>query len=93
MDFMVTIPDNADPKTVDSLESSIEAAGGTWTPAPPGAEGGADQAAEGMAPPGQTPGGAMPGMDPMAALAAGPGAGMSPGAAMSGVGARALRPR
>jgi hypothetical protein len=80
MDFLVTVPDNADPKTIDSLESSIEAAGGTWEPMPgpeemePGLEEGA--------------------LDPAASMAAGPGAGFpSPGAALSGAGARALRPR
>jgi len=90
MDFMVTIPDNADPKTVDSLEASIEAAGGTWTPTP-----GPEESVEATQEPGeQVPGGAPMGMDPMAAMAAGPaGPGMSPGAALSQVGARALRPR
>lgn len=92
MDFMVTIPDNADPKTVDSLESSIEAAGGTWQPmSDPMGEENAEPTQE---PGEQVPGGAAPGMDPLAAMAAGPaGPGMSPGAALSKVGARALRPR
>ena len=83
MQFMVDIPDNADPKVVDSLESSIEAAGGTWQPLGP-------QGPEENMEPTQEPGEMG---NPAAALAAGPGAGMSPGSALANVGARALRPR
>lgn len=60
----VTLPDDADPKTVDALEKAITDAGGEWTvgdevpeempPMPPGAAGAMMQAngAQALRPPG-----------------------------------------
>lgn len=90
MQFMVILPDTADPKMFDAIAQAIHQAGGTVQPEEaagqpePGAAG-APPAMAGEAPPG------MPPMGP--ALAAGPGAGMAPGAAMAQKGAFALRPR
>jgi hypothetical protein len=91
MDITVTLPDDADPKTVDALEKAIETAGGTWTPS-----GGAEESAEPTQEPGEmmAPGSQMPLPPPPAGpLAAGPGAGMLPVDAMQKHGAFALRPR
>lgn len=84
MNFTVILPDEAPEEVMTALAEAVAAGGGTVVPAEAAPDAGLDPMAGGPMPPAP---------DPMAPVAAGPGAGMMPGAAMSQKGAFALRPR
>lgn len=93
MRFTVTIPDQADESVIQGVAEAIQAAGGTVEPESP-AEDMTEPGEEGMMGDAAMMAGApMPPPPGPGPLAAGPAAGMMPGAAMAAKGAQALRPR